>query len=702
MLKLKVTEALPKDVGRSFARISPDDMKALGIAVGDIVEVKGKRITVCKVMLAFADMRGQSRIQLDGLTRENAAIGLDEMAEIRPISYQIADQVFLTPLNTSPTQRDMHYIGSLMDGLPIIAKDRIRATLFGSRTADFTVEKTIPNGPVLITSTTELVVGQLKNQNPAKSTLYSYEDIGGLKSQVRRIREMIELPLRYPEVFERLGVDAPKGVMLYGPPGCGKTLLARIIAQETESAFFTVSGPEIVHKFYGESEAHLRKIFEEASRKSPSIIFIDEIDAIAPKREQVVGEVEKRIVAQLLALMDGLNRRQQLIVIAATNLPNSIDPALRRPGRFDREICIPIPDRNSRLEILEIHSRGMPLAQDVDMAKLADSTHGFVGADLEALCKEAAMSCLRTLIPDIDFSMNAIPYEQLVKLEVSMSNFLDGLCEIEPSALREVFVEIPNVTFNHIGGHAHIKQRLIEAVEWPLKYADLFKQTQSTPSKGILLVGPPGCGKTLLAKAIANESNVNFIAVKGPELLSKYVGESEKAIREIFSKARHAAPCIIFFDEIDALICSRGAEGSSGNRVAEQVLSQFLAEFDGIEDLKGVLVLGATNRLDMLDAAVVRPGRFDEIIEIGLPDILQRQEIFAVHLKDKPCASHVKAKKLAQETEGFSGAQIGAVCNKAALYAIRRVISLASKSAITEKVIISLADIELALNEVKN
>ncbi len=701
MLKLKVTEALPKDVGRSFARISPDDINALGIAVGDIVQVKGKRATACKVMLAFQDMRGQSRIQLDGVTRENASIGLDEMVEVQPIAYQVAEQVFLTPLNSSPTQRDMHYIGSLMDGVPTIANDRIRATLFGSRTADFRVEKTVPGGPVLITATTELVIGKIKNHNTAKTTLYSYEDIGGLKSQVRRIREMIELPLRYPEVFERLGVDAPKGVMLYGPPGCGKTLLARIIAQETESAFFTVSGPEIVHKFYGESEAHLRKIFEEASRKAPSIIFIDEIDAIAPKRDQVVGEVEKRIVAQLLALMDGLNRRQQLIVIAATNLPNAVDPALRRPGRFDREICIPIPDRHSRLEILDIHSRGMPLAHDVDMAKLADITHGFVGADLEALCKEAAMSCLRNLIPDIDFSMNAIPYEQLAKLEVGMSHFLDGLCEIEPSALREVFVEIPNVTFDHIGGHAHIKQRLIEAVEWPLRYAELFKQTKSTPSKGILLVGPPGCGKTLLAKAIANQSNVNFIAVKGPELLSKYVGESEKAVREIFSKARHAAPCIIFFDEIDALICARGAASASGNRVAEQVLSQFLAEFDGIEELKGVLVLGATNRLDMLDVAVVRPGRFDEIIEIGLPDETQRQEIFTVHLKGKPCTAHVDAAKLAQETEGFSGAQIEAVCNKAALYAIRRAIGQASHTEAVDNVIITVEDIALALREVR-
>ncbi len=438
---------------------------------------------------------------------------------------------------------------------------------------------------------------------------------------------MIELPLRYPEVFERLGIDAPKGVLLHGPPGCGKTLIARSIANETEANFFSVSGPEVIHKFYGESEAHLRQIFAEAAKKGPSIVFLDEIDAIAPKREKVVGDVEKRVVAQLLALMDGLTRRQSLIVIAATNIPNALDPALRRPGRFDREIAIPIPDRNGRLEILEIHSRGMPLAKDVDMNHFAEITHGFVGADLEALCREAAMISLRRIMPDIDFAMAGIPYEQLAKLEVHMEDFLGALKEVEPSAIREVFVEVPDVRWENVGGHKTVKGRLVESVEWPLQYPHLFEQAGTKPPRGILLSGPPGCGKTLLAKAIANESKVNFISVKGPALLSKYVGESEEAVRDVFRKARQATPCIIFFDEIDSLIPARSG-GSTDSHVSERVLSQFLAELDGIEELKGVLVLGATNRADILDPAVLRPGRFDYTIEISMPDEGDREEIF--------------------------------------------------------------------------
>jgi transitional endoplasmic reticulum ATPase len=506
-----------------------------------------------------------------------------------------------------------------------------------------------------------------------------YEDIGGLKPQMHRIREMIELPLRYPEVFERLGIDAPKGVLLHGPPGCGKTLIARAIAHETEAQFFAVSGPEIIHKFYGESEAHLRKVFDEATRQGPSIIFLDEIDAIAPRREQVAGEVEKRVVAQLLALMDGLNRRHNVIVIGATNIPNALDPALRRPGRFDREIAIPIPDRNGRLDILEIHSRGMPLKPDVDMSRLAEITHGFVGADLEALCREAAMICLRDILADLDFSLAKIPYERLARLEVRMDHFLTALREVEPSAIREVFVEVPNVRWSDVGGLARLKQRLVEAVEWPLRYAPLFEQAGVRPPKGILLSGPPGCGKTLLAKAIANESQVNFISVKGPALLSKYVGESERQVREVFRKARQAAPCIIFFDELDALMPSRGG-AASDTPVTDRVLSQFLAELDGIEELKGVLVLGATNRLDRLDPAVLRPGRFDEVVEIPLPEEPERREIFEVHLRGKPVAPNVKISDLAAKSKGFSGAQIASVCNLAALRAVRRAVALAGDS----------------------
>ena len=672
-LKLKVTEALGKDVGRALARIGPEDMERIQVAIGDTIEIAGKRKTVCKVMPAYKDLRGQSRIQLDGLTRENAGAALDESVHVQKISIRPAQQIALAPLTIVPDARDLNYIGSLLDGLPVVEGDRIRAMLFGSRCADFKVESATPRGPVLINPTTELKVGKAEVKETARMAV-PYEDIGGLKPQLHRIREMIELPLRHPEVFERLGIDAPKGVLLHGPPGCGKTLIARAIAHETEANFFSVSGPEIIHKFYGESEAHLRKIFEEASRQGPSIIFLDEIDAIAPRREQTVGEVEKRVVAQLLALMDGLTKRQNVIVIGATNIPNALDPALRRPGRFDREISIPIPDRHGRLSILEIHSRGMPLNSDVDMNHLAEITHGFVGADLEAFCREAAMLCLRDLLAEMDFSLAKIPYESLAKLEVGMDHFLGALKEVEPSAIREVFIEVPNVPWTAVGGLGSLKQRLSEAVEWPLHYPELFAQAGVQPPKGILLTGPPGCGKTLLAKAIATESQVNFISVKGPALLSKYVGESERQVRDVFRKAKQAAPCILFFDEIDSIVPLRGS-GMSDSPVTDRVLSQFLTELDGIEELKGVLVLAATNRPDRMDPAVLRPGRFDQIVEIPPPDAQGRKEIFEVHLQNKPLAPKVKIDGLVSRTEGFSGAQIASVCSLAALSAVRRVVA---------------------------
>jgi transitional endoplasmic reticulum ATPase len=696
-LKLKVTEALGKDVGRAFARIGPEDIEKLQVGIGDTVEVTGKRKTVCKVMPAYKELRGQCRVQLDGLTRENAGAGLDEFVLVRKIACRPADRAILAPTNIIPANRDLKYIGSLLDGLPVQEGDRIRATLFGSRSADFKVERTVPEGPVLINQTTELVVGKAREEESARRV--SYEDVGGLKPQLQRIREMIELPLRYPEVFKRLGIDAPKGVLLHGPPGCGKTLIARAIAHETEANFFSVSGPEVVHKFYGESEAHLRKIFDEATQKGPSIVFLDEIDAIAPRRERVVGDVEKRVVAQLLALMDGLTKRQNVIVIGATNIPNALDPALRRPGRFDREITIPIPDRNGRLEILEIHSRGMPLADDVDMAQIAAITHGFVGADLEALCREAAMICLRRIMPDIDFVLTNIPYEQLAKLEVHMDDFLAALQEVEPSAIREVFVEVPNVRWQDVGGLRALKERLLEAVEWPLKYPHLFVQAGVKPPKGILLSGPPGCGKTMLAKAIATESQVNFISVKGPSLLSMYVGESERGVREVFHKARQAAPCIIFFDEIDALVPVRSG-GTSDSHVAERVISQLLSELDGIEELKGVLVLGATNRPDMLDLAVLRPGRFDEIMDIPMPDEKDRKEIFEIHLRNKPLGADISPGDLASRTEGLSGAEIASVCNKAALGAVRRAVAAKRENIGDDvKVLVEVKDIESALEE---
>jgi transitional endoplasmic reticulum ATPase len=698
-IKLKVTEALGKDVGRALARLGPEDLERLPVAVGDFVEVGGKRKTVCKAMPAYKDLRGQSRIQLDGLVRENAGASLDEFVLVRPIACRAAEQIVLAPLTVTPGDRDMDYIGSLLDGLPVQQGNKIRATLFGSRSAEFRVVSTKPKGPVLINPTTQLVINKAEAPKDAAPRTASYEDIGGVKPQLQRIREMIELPLRYPEVFERLGIDAPKGVLLYGPPGCGKTLIARSIAHETEASFFSVSGPEIIHKFYGESEAHLRKIFEDAARQAPSIIFLDEIDAIAPKRENAAGDVERRVVAQLLALMDGLQKRQKLIVIAATNLPNALDPALRRPGRFDREISIPIPDRIGREEILAIHSRGMPLACATDMAKLAAMTHGFVGADLEALCREAAMICLRRILPDIDFAVARIPYELLAKLEVGMEDFLDALREVEPSATREVFVEVSDVKWEDVGGLSEVKRRLIEAVEWPLRYPEVFARAGISPCKGILLVGPPGCGKTLLAKAIATESKVNFISIKGPALISKYVGESEKGIREMFRIARQAAPCIMFFDEIDAIAATR--DGAADSHVSQRVLSQFLTELDGVEELKGVLVLGATNRVDMLDPAILRPGRFDEIVTIPPPDETGRQQIFAVHLRGKPASPEIDAAAMAALTEGFSGAEIAAACTRAALLAVRRVVTDDPAQPDSGQLRIESEDMQAALAEVR-
>lgn len=676
-LRLKVSEALGKDVGRALARMDPADIKALGAELGNLVEIVGKRRTVCKVMPSYKDERAGARVQLDGLSRGNAGVALDEVVSVRRIITQPAQRLTLAPISAMPSDRDLKYIGNLLDGLPVVEGDRIRATLFGSRYLDFIVRGTAPKGAVVIVPNTVLTVGsvwQEQGKKEAGRPILSYEDIGGLKRELQRVREIIELPLRYPEVFERLGIDAPKGVLLHGPPGCGKTLIARAVAHETDASFFSINGPEIIHKFYGESEAHLRKIFEEAAQKAPSIIFIDEIDAIAPRRETVVGDVEKRVVAQLLGLMDGLKSRAHVIVIAATNLPNALDPALRRPGRFDREVVIPIPDRHGRLAILEIHSRGMPLAKDVEMARLAEITHGFVGADLEALCREAAMICLRRIIPEIDFAHATLPYDALMKLELCMEDFLAALREVEPSALREVFVEVPATSWEDVGGLEGAKRLLREAVEWPLKYGALFEAVGAKPPKGILLTGPPGCGKTLLAQAVASATHVNFISVKGPALLSKYVGESERGVREIFRTAKQAAPCLVFFDEIDALVPRRSADAADSH-VSERVVGQFLAELDGVEQLKGVLVLAATNRPDIIDPALLRPGRFDAVVEIPRPDERERLEILVVHTRGKPLAEDVRLATVAARTKDLTGADLGAICQRASLHAIRDVIA---------------------------
>jgi transitional endoplasmic reticulum ATPase len=657
--------------------MDPKDMKSAGLEPGDIVLIEGKRKTPVKVMPCYQEDRGKSILQIDGVTRENTQAGIDEKIRIEKTTCKPALKIRLQPdtaISAQYKSNDTKYIGSLIDGLPVSKGDKIRANLFGSRSIDYQVVDTNPSGVVLINPNTKIELN-LPKQGEKKSSKVSYEDIGGLGNQVQRIREMIELPLKYPEVFERLGIDPPKGVFLYGPPGTGKTLIVRAVANETDAYFLHISGPEIMGKFYGESEERLRKVFVDAQAHAPAIIFIDEIDAIAPKREDLGGEkqVEKRVVAQLLSLMDGLESRGKVIVIGATNIPNTIDPALRRPGRFDRELSVSIPDKKGRLEIIVIHTRGMPLADDVSLEKLAEITHGFVGADLEALAREAAMTALRKILPKIDYELAEIPYELLMNLEVTMDNFFDAMKEVEPSAIREVFVEVPDVKWEDVGGLDDIKDALKEAVEWPLKYAGLFRKANTNPPKGIILYGKPGTGKTYLAKAVASESGVNFISVKGPQVMSKYIGESEKGVRELFKKAKQAAPTILFLDEIDSLVPRRTAD-SSGSNVTDRVISQFLTEMDGIEDMKGVVVLAATNRIDLIDPALLRSGRFDLMFELPLPDEKTREKIFKIHTANKPLDKGVNLKKLAKETEGLVGADIEFICRKASVMAIREII----------------------------
>lgn len=707
-IELRVSEALKRDAGRGIVRLDPSDMGRLGVGIGSFVRVRGRRETVCKVMPTFPDARGRSRVQLDGVARENAGAGIDDAVRLEAAGVEAAESVTVRPRGARVTERDLEYIGGLLDGLAVSRGDVVRATMFGSRSAEFVVEGLRPGGPCVIHPTTRLTVaGGVAAAGPGGGSgregvvggggaAPRYEDVGGLGTQVARIREMIELPLRFPEVFERLGIDPPKGVLLHGPPGTGKTLIARTIAHEAEASFFVVSGPEIVHRHYGESEKQLREIWQRAAAKAPSIIFIDEIDSIAPKRESVEGEVEKRIVAQLLALMDGLNKRANVVVIAATNLPDSLDPALRRPGRFDREIEIPIPDARGRRQILEIHTRGMPLAGDVELDEVARVTHGFVGADLAHLCREAAMACLRGVIGDIDLASGALSPEVVRGLVVTMGHFRSGLSEVEPSAIREVFAEVPSVSWGDIGGLGGVKQRLIEAVEWPLRHGALFEDAGVRPPKGILLAGPPGVGKTLTAKAVAASTEANFISVKGPELMSKYVGESERRLREIFRKARQAAPCIVFFDEIDAMIPRRGLHGGDG--AGDRVLAQFLAEMDGVEELRGVLVLGATNRLDMLDPAMLRPGRFDEVVELEAPGERSRGEIFAVHMRGRPFAEGIDPMELGRLAAGASGAQIAGAVRRAAMAAVRRAVRAQAAGSVVA-IEIGRGDIESAIRE---
>lgn len=666
---LRVSECLSRDVGRGIARLDPKILADMNVQVGETLTIEGKRMTVAKAMPTYPDIRGKKLIQIDGLTRHNAGIGLDERIDVAPVFCEAAKKVLLKPLTIPIGGRTGYsHLGKIMDGLPAVTGDKIRALLFGTQAQEFLVTQTFPKGPVVIDAKTQFEVVQEKGAAPVTRRV-SYEDIGGLHREIQRVREMIELPLKYPSIFKRLGIDPPKGVLLLGPPGTGKTLIARAVANETEAHFVAVNGPEVIHKFYGESEAHLRNIFQEAEKRAPAIIFLDEIDAIAPKREKVIGDVEKRVVAQLLALMDGLKSRGQVLVIGATNIPNVLDPALRRPGRFDREVTIGIPDVNGRKEILEIHTRGMPLSDRVDLEHMARITHGFVGADLEALCREAAMSCLRRFFPRIDFSTDHIPYDELVELKVSDENFDEALSEVEPSGIREVAVEVPNIRWDDVGGLKQIKQRLIEYTEYPLKYPDLFEKADTTPPVGILLYGNPGTGKTLLAKAAATESEANFISLKGPEILSKWVGEAEQGIREIFKKARQLAPSIVFLDEVEALAPVRSMSGADSG-VMERVLSQLLTEIDGIEELRGVLVLAATNRFDLVDPALLRAGRLEIHLELPIPDIEARKEILKIHLGKKPLHSDVSLDRLVKESEGLVGADLEAIVRDAALRAI--------------------------------
>ncbi|MFH1652631.1 MAG: CDC48 family AAA ATPase [Pseudomonadota bacterium] len=713
-ITLRVTEAQSKDVGRGIARIDPKDMESIGVSIGDVIEIEGpatkasagkeKEKAVAKLMPIYMEERGRKQIQIDGILRDNAKVGLDEKVKVSKVAHHEAGRVVIKPLQMASVKDDQ-YLGRLFAGIPVIKGSKVRAILFGSKSRDFEVLETSPTGTVIITTQTAIVIKGARDKEEEAETGkpgVSYEDIGGLGKEIHRIREMIELPLKYPQVFDRLGIDPPKGVLLYGPPGTGKTLIARAVAHEADANFFTVNGPEIVHKFYGESEKHLREYFEKAAQAAPSILFIDEIDAIAPKRVEVQGEVEKRIVATLLAELDGLKNRGKIIVIGATNIPDVLDPALRRPGRFDREIRIGIPDRSGRGQILNIHTRGMPLAEDVDLERLADITHGFVGADLEALARESAMSCLRQIFVGSDMSLDEIPLSTLLDLQVTMDHFMDALKEVEPSAIREVFVEIPNVKWEDVGGLDNIKERLKESVQWPLQHAKLFEHVHVAPPKGILLEGPPGTGKTLIAKALANESEVNFISIKGPELMNKYVGEAEKGVRELFKRAKAASPCIIFFDEIDSIVPARGGAGADSG-VTQRVISQFLTEMDGIEELKGVMVLGATNRKDLIDPALLRTGRFDFILSVGVPDAKTRERIFDIHTKGKPLGSNVGFDSLVKETEGMSGSDIEAICRRAGMNAMREFIYKHKEDADKKKTSLRIMaeDFVNALTEVK-
>jgi transitional endoplasmic reticulum ATPase len=687
-LTLRVTETNPKFVGRGIALVDPKIVEKLGLSTGDVIEIRGSRKkTFVLLWSSQPDDYGRGLIRIDGYTRNNIGVGIDDRVNVQKVTdVAKAEQVILSPTEELNIVGFEEHLPELLDGRVVAKGDMIPLNIMG-RKIGFVITSISPSSDaaasLVDSNLTEFIIGSVPKAGAGGRggivPRITYEDIGGLKNEVQKVREMIELPLRHPEIFERIGIEAPKGVLLYGPPGTGKTLLAKAVANETNANFYSIGGPEIMSKFYGESEERLRETFKQAQENSPSIIFIDEIDSIAPKREEVSGDVEKRVVSQLLTLMDGIEGRGKLVVIGATNRPNALDPALRRPGRFDREIEIGIPDEGGRFDILQIHTRGMPLTEDVNLESTAKVTHGFVGADLEALSKEAAMRSLRRVLPEINMEQSKIPIEVLNKIKITNEDFQNALKDVQPSAMREVQIQRPNVKWDDIGGLIEVKEELAEAIEWPLKHADLFNQADVRPPKGLMLYGPPGTGKTMIAKAVATTSEANFISVKGPELLSKWVGESEKGVREIFRKARQASPCIVFFDELDAVAPRRGrSEGDA--HVTERVISQMLTEMDGLEDLKGVVVIGATNRPDIIDEALLRPGRFDRILEVPFPDKEARKDILKIHTKRKPLDNTVDMEKLVELTDGFTGADIAAIVNAAAMSAIKEHVAAISET----------------------
>ncbi len=700
VLELKVSEALTDDVGKGWARLDPENIQALGAALGDLIEIAGKKKTAGRVTETLGQGRQKEQIQIDGLIRANAQVDVGDTVRVRKVPRKTAATVILSFLEANcpvPQATELEHFGKVLQGYPVFLGDQLNIPLFGGRDRFFRVEATSPAGPLIINPQTTFVL-----QNPDylanAAGRVSYEDIGGLDKELRLVREMVELPLRYAQVFDRLGIEVPKGVLLYGSPGTGKTLIARAIASEVKLHFIKVDGPEIIHKFYGESEAKLREIFEEAARQAPSVIFIDEIDAIAPKRADVLGDVEKRVVAQLLALMDGMVPRGHVVVIGATNIPEKVDPALRRPGRFDREITIPVPNAEGRRTILKIHSRRMPLAPEVNLERLAQVTPGFVGADLQALCKEAGMVAFRRYLQVLGGgSPEAFP-KTPENLQITLEDFLTALREIEPSATREFFTERPTVRWEDVGGLQEIKAALISVVDWPSRYPELFDAGRLSPARGILFTGPSGTGKTLMAKALAHKTGLNFISISGPILFSKWLGESEKTLHEIFKRAKQSAPCLLFFDEIDALVARRGAGSEVG--APERVASQFFHELDALSDLSEVIILGATNRVDLLDPALMRAGRLDFVLPFPMPDEAARLEILKIHTRDRPLSAEVDLEEMSRETAGLAGADLAYICQRATILAIGDVISLPGESRSTA-LAVAAGNFRAAIDEVR-